>query len=147
MTDSGSTLKPTYGTLDASFVAAGGIAGIEKLVNDFYDQMDVLPEATVIRDMHPEDLTVSRDKLARFLCAWLGGPRRYAEKYGSINIPGAHQHFNVGDSERDAWLLCMERAIAQQPYAQEFAIYLLQQLRIPAERVRQVSQRRRAQER
>lgn len=143
----GSTLQPVYGTLDASFVAAGGIAGIEQLVNDFYDQMDVLPEAKVIRDMHPEDLTVSRDKLARFLCAWLGGPRRYAEKYGSINIPGAHQHFNVGDSERDAWLLCMERAIAQQPYSQDFATYLLQQLRIPAERLRQVSQRRRAEER
>lgn len=147
MTGSGSTLQPVYGTLDASFVAAGGIAGIEKLVNDFYDQMDVLPEAKVIRAMHLEDLAISRDKLALFLCAWLGGPRHYAEKYGSINIPGAHQHLNVGDSERDAWLLCMEKAIAQQPYPQEFATYLFQQLRIPAERVRQVSQRRRAEER
>ena len=38
-------------------------------------------------------------------------------------------------SERDAWLLCMQRAIAEQDYAPEFAAYLLQQLRVPAERV------------
>jgi hemoglobin len=146
MTGSDSTLTPPYGTLDASFLAAGGVDGIEKLVNDFYDQMEVLPEAQVIRAMHPDDLTISRDKLARFLCAWLGGPRRYAEKYGSINIPGAHQHFNVGEDERDAWLLCMEKAIEQQAYSQDFATYLLQQLRVPAERVRQVSQKRMMQE-
>lgn len=146
MTDSDLAPTPAYGTLDASFLAAGGIAGIEKLVDDFYDQMEVLSEAKKIRAMHPDDLTVSRDKLARFLCAWLGGPRRYVEKYGSINIPEAHQHFNVGESERDAWLLCMEKAIARQPYSQDFATYLLQQLRIPAERVRQVSQKRMKQE-
>ncbi len=130
--------KPAYGTLDASFQAAGGIAGIERLVNAFYDQMESLPEAAVIRRMHANDLTESRDKLARFLCAWLGGPRRYAEKYGAINIPGAHRHLDIGDAERDAWLLCMQNAIAEQPYAPDFAEYLLKQLRVPAERIRQV---------
>lgn len=145
MTDTtiGTTLP--YGTLDASFQAAGGIAGIEQLVNDFYDIMDVIPEARTIRAMHPADLAESRDKLARFLCAWLGGPRRYAEKYGSIHIPGAHQHLAIGDAERDAWLLCMEQAIARQPYAPAFAGYLLRQLRVPAERVRQICEIRRQQ--
>lgn len=128
---------PAYGTLDASFQAAGGIPGIEKLVRAFYAQMDRLPQARVIRAMHPADLDESCDKLARFLCSWLGGPRRYAEKYGGINIPGAHRHLEIGDEEKDAWLLCMEKAIAEQDYAPAFGEYLLKQLSIPAERIRQ----------
>ncbi len=32
----------------------------------------------------------------------------------------------------------MERAISEQPYSADFSEYLLQQLRIPAERIREV---------
>jgi hemoglobin len=39
--------------------------------------MNELPEAGVIRKMHPDNLEVSVDKLARFLCGWLGGPKLY----------------------------------------------------------------------
>jgi len=127
-----------YGTGDASFRAAGGEAGVARLVDDFYDEMERAPEARGIRAMHPADLTESRDKLARFLCGWLGGPRRYAEKYGTISIPGAHAHLAIGEAQRDAWLLCMERAIAKQGYAPAFAAYLLAQLRFPAQRITEV---------
>lgn len=129
----------TYGTGDSSFKAAGGIDGIGKLVDDFYCFMDQLEEAQIIRAMHADNLEQSRDKLARFLCGWLGGPKRYSEKYGSIRIPVAHAHLPVGEKERDAWLLCMERAIAKQNYSPEFAEYLLTQLRVPAERIRLAS--------
>jgi hemoglobin len=125
-----------YGVEDASYRAAGGEAGIRKLVDDFYDAMDRLPEAPKIRAMHPEDLTVSRDKLARFLCGWLGGPKLYAEKYGPIRIPQAHSRFEIGSKERDAWLACMAEALRHQPYAPEFKRYLLEQLHVPAERSR-----------
>ncbi len=128
-------LKP-YGTLDASYQAAGQFEGLVKLVNDFYDLMDTLPEAQTIRAMHPSDLTVSRDKLARFLSGWTGGPRLFAETYGPISIPSAHRHLSIGESERDAWLLCMEKALEKQPYAPEFRQYLLKQLAVPAERCR-----------
>lgn len=131
--------KLPYGTLDASFRAAGGIEGIERLVADFYHCIDTLPEAKPLRDLHPESLDEPRDKLARFLCGWLGGPKLYARKYGSINIPGAHEKLGIGDAECDAWLLCMETAIAKQHYDPAFAAYLMKQLRIPAERVRQIS--------
>ena len=138
MTISGfeTNVRLPYGVEDASYRAAGGEAGIRKLVDDFYDAMDQLPEAATIRAMHPEDLTVSRDKLARFLCGWLGGPKLYAEKYGPIRIPQAHSRFEIGSKERDAWLLCMEEALKNQPYAAEFKKYLLEQLYVPAERSR-----------
>jgi hemoglobin len=125
-----------YGDGDASFQAAGGEAGIRALVDSFYDFMDSLPEARRIRGMHPADLGESRDKLARFLCGWLGGPRRYREKYGPISIPGVHAHLPIGEADRDAWLECMRRAAAEQPHADAFRAYLLAQLAIPAERVR-----------
>ena len=128
--------SPPYGVGDASYRAAGGETGIRRLVDDFYDAMDQLPEAATIRAMHPADLTVSRDKLARFLCGWLGGPKLYAEKYGPINIPQAHSRFGIGSKERDAWLSCMAEALKNQPYAADFKKYLLEQLHVPAERSR-----------
>lgn len=129
------TTTPLYGFSDTSFQAAGGIDGIRQLVDDFYQEMDALQEAVIIRKMHKADLTESRDKLTLFLCGWMGGPSLYHEKYGSINIPRDHAHLPIGAAERDAWLLCMERAIAKQGYSPEFSTYLLQQLRIPAERI------------
>lgn len=130
---------PTYGHGDASFQAAGGIEGITALVERFYAWMDVLPQAREIRRMHPDDLTTSMDKLARFLCGWLGGPKRYQEVYGPIRIPAAHAHMSIGPHERDAWLECMRRAIDEQPYTEAFKAYLLEQLAVPAERVRRAS--------
>lgn len=79
-----------YGVGDASYQAAGGIDGLRRLVDDFYQQMDSLPEAAALRRLHPEDLAPSRDKLACFLSGWLGGPRLFSEKYGAIAIPAFH---------------------------------------------------------
>ncbi|NNL66199.1 MAG: group II truncated hemoglobin [Myxococcales bacterium] len=135
-----------FGTRDASFAAAGGVAGIERLVDDFYDLMDTLPEAARIRAMHPDDLTVARDKLARFLSGWLGGPRRYAEKYGALSIPGAHARFPIEEADRTAWLHCMALAIARQPWDEAFAAYLLEQLGVPARRIVEVCALERAAE-
>ena len=130
---------PAYGTDDATFLAAGGIAGITRLVDAFYDIMDSNPSFSDIRGMHPQDLHVSRDKLARFLCGWMGGPRRYREKYGPITIPGAHAHLGVTEKERDQWLGCMAQALALQAYDASLVEYLLAQLFVPAERIRQVN--------
>lgn len=121
------------------YEAAGEIEGITRLVDEFYVNMDTLPEAKTIRDMHPPDLMESRRKLTYFLCGWLGGPRLFQQHYGPISIPGAHKRFPIGYEERDAWLLCMQRAVAVQPYSDQFKDYLLAALSIPAERVRQVN--------
>jgi len=80
-------------------------------------------------------LDVSRDKLARFLCGWLGGPKLFSAKYGPIKIPMAHAHLPIVRADHDAWLACMEEAIALQPFHESFKVYLLEQLRVPAGRV------------
>ncbi len=126
----------SYGQGDASYQAAGQYEGLTRLSERFYHHMDSLPEAKTIRDMHREDLSESVEKLARFLSGWLGGPKLYREKYGPIAIPRAHAHLGIGTAERDAWLLCMEKALAEQPYAEDFRQYMLEQLFVPAERSR-----------
>lgn len=125
-----------YGAGDASYRAAGGRDGLTRLVDAFYRIMETLPEAQRIRNMHPRDLAESRDKLTRFLCGWLNGPKLYSEKYGAIKLPVAHEHLRIGADERDAWLRCMELALAEQDYAPDFKHYLLRELNVPAERIR-----------
>ena len=127
--------KLKYGIEDASFQAAGGVNGIAHLVDDFYRLMDSDPAYLVIREMHSESLEVSRDKLALFLCGWLGGPRLYREKYGPISIPQSHCHLPIGYEEKEAWLSCMQRALELQNYAEDFKDYMIAQLRVPAERI------------
>ncbi|TMM43983.1 group II truncated hemoglobin [Colwellia ponticola] len=128
-----------YGVGDNSYVMAGKLPGITQLVDEFYRNMDTFSESKKIRDMHSSDLSESGKKLAYFLSGWLGGPKLYAEHYGRINIPQAHKHLSVGVEESEAWLLCMEKAIEKQPYEAAFKVYLLEQLRVPAERIRMVS--------
>ena len=131
--------SPAYGVGDASYQAAGGIDGLQRLVDDFYTLMDERPEAAAIRAMHPESLQMARDKLACFLSGWLGGPRLFSERYGPIAIPAFHAQWPIDETHSAAWLQCMAGAIARQPYAPDFAEYLLTQLRVPAARIVQAS--------
>jgi hemoglobin len=102
--------------------------------------MDSLPQAQKIRAMHRTDLTQSRDKLVHFLSGWMGGPQIYAQKYGGINIPQVHAHILIDETDRDAWLGCMQFALSELEYPQDLQDYLMAQLFKPAERIRQVSQ-------
>ncbi|WP_043308834.1 group II truncated hemoglobin [Pseudomonas sp. ML96] len=135
-------MSERYGEGDASYRAAGGLDGLRRLVDDFYRHMDELPAAAEVRAMHAENLELARDKLTCFLSGWLGGPRLFAEKYGSIGIPSFHAQWPIGNAQAEAWLSCMAHAVAKQDYAPEFAEYLLAQLRVPAQRIVQASSAR-----
>jgi hemoglobin len=93
----------------------GGEAGVRALVDRFYDLMDTLPEAAEIRALHPADLAGSRTKLFKFLCGWLGGPPLYVREYGHPMLRARHLPFPIAEAERDAWMLCMTRALAERP--------------------------------
>lgn len=133
----------TYGNGDASYRAAGGVDGIRRLVERFYEHMDTLPEARGLRAMHAVDLNDVREKLVVFLVAWLGGPNEYRTRFGPISIPGSHARFPIDRTERDSWLRCMSRAVDEQPWANSFKTYFMEAISIPAERVRAASVMRR----
>jgi hemoglobin len=89
----------------------GGEGGVRALVDRFYDLMDTLPEAKHIREMHPAELTGSREKLFMFLSGWLGGPNLFIEKFGHPRLRARHMPFPIDDVARDQWMLCMGRAL------------------------------------
>ena len=91
----------------------GGEAPLRALVQRFYELMDTLPEAQGIRALHARSLKASEDKLFMFLSGWMGGPQLYVEKHGEPRLRARHMPFPIGEAERDQWLLCMRRAMAE----------------------------------
>ncbi|HEX6928302.1 MAG TPA: group II truncated hemoglobin [Gammaproteobacteria bacterium] len=96
--------------VETLYVQLGGNAGVRLLVDRFYDVMDRDPAAKGIRDMHPEDLAESRDKLHEFLSGWTGGPALYQEKRGHPRLRLRHLPFSIGKPEAAQWLYCMSVA-------------------------------------
>ena len=90
-----------------------GEDGIRELTDAFYDIMDELPEAAKLRAMHAADLTPMKARLAEYLTGWMGGPPRYAQKYGSVCMTEPHEPYHIGPEERDQWLLCMDKALVR----------------------------------
>ena len=99
---------------DIPYNRLGGEAAVRKLVVRFYELMDTLPEAEGIRAMHAESLDSAKEKLFKFLSGWLGGPQLYMQEYGHPRLRARHISFPIAESERDAWMLCMTKAIDEQ---------------------------------
>ena len=95
------------------YLRLGGEPAVRQLVDRFYELMDTLPEAEGIREMHADDLSGARDKLFKFLSGWLGGPALYMEEFGHPRLRQRHMPFAIAEAERDAWMLCMERALSE----------------------------------
>jgi hemoglobin len=105
---SGDSVNSTQTT---AYVLIGGAESIRQLVDRFYDLMELEPAYAVIRQLHPADLSTSRDKLYLFLTGWMGGPELYQEKYGHPKLRARHLPFLIGSAERNQWLSCMQRAM------------------------------------
>ncbi len=93
--------------------AIGGEQTLINLVDRFYFYMDTLPEAQGIRAIHQQSLASARDKLFKFLSGWLGGPNLFIEEFGHPMLRARHLPFAIGESERDQWMLCMNKALAE----------------------------------
>jgi hemoglobin len=95
------------------FNLIGGESGVRALMTRFYDLMDSEPAYAGIRRLHPADLSATRDKLFWFMCGWLGGPQHYVERFGHPMLRARHLHAAIGVDERDQWMSCMQRAMAE----------------------------------
>ncbi|KHK89941.1 group II truncated hemoglobin [Novosphingobium malaysiense] len=95
------------------FDRIGGAPTVDCLVETFYAQMDSLPEARSIRDMHAADLTAVKRVLKRYLTEWLGGPKLYSSERGHPRLRRRHLPFPIGNAARDAWMQCMDAALVE----------------------------------
>ena len=93
----------TTGTQTA-FDRLGGEVMVRRLVDRFYDLMELEPAYAALRAMHPTTLEGSRDKLFWFLCGWLGGPDHYIQRFGHPRLRMRHMPFVIAERERQAWL-------------------------------------------
>ncbi len=91
----------------------GGAEKVRALVMRFYQIMDELPETYGIRKMHAPHLQSAEDKLFKFLSGWMGGPQLFVNEYGHPRLRARHLPFTIGNSERDQWLLCMNKALME----------------------------------
>lgn len=104
----------------SAYELIGGEDKVRELVDLFYDRMAVDTEFELIRKMHPEDLSSSRDKLFWFLSGWLGGPDLFSQRFGHPRLRARHLPFSIGTKERDQWLVCMANALADLGVQGEF---------------------------
>ena len=114
----------------------GGDAGIRRLVDRFYDLMDTAPEAATIRRLHATSLKASREKLYLFLTGWTGGPPVYVERHGHPRLRARHLPFPISERERDEWMWCMDRALAEHEMPAELRASLRERFQQLADHMR-----------
>lgn len=95
------------------FALLGGEEGITRLVERFYDLMDLEPAYSALRAVHGTTLDDARQKLFWFLCGWSGGPDYFVERFGHPRLRARHMPFKIGILERDQWLACMAQAMRE----------------------------------
>jgi hemoglobin len=90
--------------------AVGGAATFHAIVSRFYE---LVAEDEILRRLYPEDdLAGAEDRLRMFLEQYWGGPRTYSDQRGHPRLRMRHAPFQIGPFERDAWLRCMQTAVA-----------------------------------
>ncbi len=89
----------------------GGADVLRRMVDRFYDLMELEHAFAGIRAMHPESTDGSRDKLFWFLSGWMGGPDLYQQRLGHPRLRARHLAYPIGTGERDQWLRAMAWAM------------------------------------
>ena len=79
----------------------GGEAVVADWMQRFYDRVAKNP---VLIPLFPSDLTASREKQTAYMVEFLGGEKRYTEKYGKPFLRFRHRKISIGIPERDAWM-------------------------------------------
>ena len=102
--------KPPF---DTPYEWIGGETAVRRLVDRFYDLMDLEPAYTELRAAHGSTLEDARDKLFWFLCGWMGGPDYFQERFGHPRLRMRHMPYVVNPHNRDVWLAHMNKEIDQ----------------------------------
>ncbi|OUR63704.1 hemoglobin-like protein [Methylophaga sp. 42_25_T18] len=103
----------------------GGEEAVRRLCNTFYQIMSDTPQTQLIRELHPDNLQISEDKLFMFLSGWLGGPPLFTDKFGHPRLRSRHMPFSINIEERDQWLYCMAQALKTMELDSSFAEQLM----------------------
>ena len=91
------------------YEAVGGEPTFRRIVARFYEQVAA---DELLRALYPEaDLGPAEERLRLFLMQYWGGPDTYSQQRGHPRLRMRHAPFQIGSSERDAWLHAMRIAV------------------------------------
>jgi len=125
---------------DTLYQRLGGESGVRQLVTHFYNFMDTLATATTVRAMHNSDLSDSREKLFQYFSGWFGGPALFVERYGHPRLRARHNHLAIDVEQRDAWMQCMQLALAEMSLVPALKEDLLAKIEPMADHMRNVEE-------
>ena len=80
-----------------------------RIARAFYARIETRAD---LRHMFPTDLTEPVRNQAEFLIQYFGGPTAYSDRKGHPRLRMRHAPFAIGVRERNAWVACMEGALA-----------------------------------
>lgn len=124
--------QPThYEVGEKALSAAGGEEGIKRLITAFYHFMDTLPEAEPIRSLQRGARGRYIDNFMNLFLVWIGGrdPNQatLGEKHTVVFSAAITQ------KQKQAWLLCLRRALDEQHYENLYKRFVMVQFSIYAE--------------
>jgi hemoglobin len=92
----------------------GGETALQRLVTQFYDLMETLPQAHDIHRLHfcGHGIEHTRVEQFNFLCGFLGGRQYYMETHGHMNVREIHAHIPIRQADAEVWLATMDKALA-----------------------------------
>ncbi len=99
---------------------------IQKLAEEFYEVMDRDERAKELRDLHPDNLFMTKKILYRFLVHWSGGPEIFSAEYtNSTWLELRHRNVDLNDQHQQQWLYCMQVAMRNLKFDEELIQELL----------------------
>ena len=106
----------------------GGAEGIRELVNTFCDVLETTEVGRPIHLLHlrGHGMAHARMEQFNFFSGMFGGPKLYAEKWGHSNVRQIHDHVEITEVHKDAWLASMQLAIEKLNYEPEMKQLLME---------------------
>ena len=91
----------------------GGEERLVDLVNEFYDLMETLPEASEIHRLHfrGHGLDHTRVEQVNFMSGFMGGRQYYREKHGHMDVREIHEHIPIRAEDAEVWLATWDKAL------------------------------------
>jgi len=83
------------------FDRVGGREGVARLIDTFYDLVEVDPE---LRPLFPSDMSGGREKQKWFFEQWFGGEPLYSQRYGHPRLRRRHFPFVIDERASGRWL-------------------------------------------
>jgi hemoglobin len=91
----------------------GGAETIDRVVESFYRQMSLLPQAQTIRAMHGDGLLHMKTVLKKYLSEETGGPVLYSQEKGHPDMRERHVSFPIDNYAADVWMECMDLGLEE----------------------------------